>query len=77
MKKFVWLIQASLFYLFTLIVAAFPRSQSIRIGKKFGAFLFRILNSRRSIAINNISKALPFMELHPAWSGEFKTAEER
>jgi len=76
MKKFVWLIQASLFYLFTLIVAAFPRSQSIRIGKKLGVFLFRILNSRRSIAINNISKALPFMEQHPSWSGEFKTAEE-
>lgn len=76
MKKLVWLIQASLFYLFTLIVAAFPRSQSIRIGKNVGAFLFKILHSRRIIAINNISKALPFMKSHPAWTGEFETAEE-
>jgi KDO2-lipid IV(A) lauroyltransferase len=76
MKKISWVTQAALFYLFTLVVAALPRSQSIRIGKKTGIFMFNILHKRRSIAIDNISRALPFMKRHPSWSGEFETAEE-
>ena len=76
MKKFIWLLQAAFFYLFTLLVAALPRSQSIRIGKQIGTFLFNILHSRRTIAIDNISQALPFMTRHPSWTGAFETAEE-
>jgi KDO2-lipid IV(A) lauroyltransferase len=76
MKKSIWLIQAAFFYLFTLLVAALPRSQSNRIGKKIGTFLFNILHARRSIAIDNIRQALPFMKLHPSWTGAFETAEE-
>lgn len=76
MKRIIWAIQAVLFYLFTLLIAALPRSQSIRIGKKTGIFLFNILHGRRSIAIDNISRALPFMKRHPSWTGEFETAEE-
>lgn len=76
MKKSIWLIQAALFYLFTLFVAALPRSQSDRIGKNIGAFLHNILHARRSIAIDNISQALPFMKRHPSWTGAFETAEE-
>ena len=76
MKKAIWLIQAASFYLFTLFVAALPRSQTIRIGKKIGVFLFNIMNARRTIAINNISQALPFMKRHPSWTGQFETAEE-
>ena len=76
MNKCIWLVQAALFYLFTLLVAALPRSQSIRIGKKTGTFLFNILHGRRSIAIDNINQALPFMKRHPAWTSTFETAEE-
>jgi KDO2-lipid IV(A) lauroyltransferase len=76
MKKFVWRTQAALFYLFTLFVAALPRSRSIRIGKNTGRFLFNILHSRREIAIDNIRQALPFMKRHPSWTGAFETAEE-
>ena len=76
MKRIVWAIQAALFYLFTLFVAALPRSQSGRIGKNIGAFLFNVLHSRRSIAIDNIRQALPFMKRHPSWTGTFETAEE-
>ena len=76
MKQINWAIQASAFYLFTMFVAILPRSQSARIGKKIGIFLFNILHKRRSIAIDNISRALPFMKNHPSWSGEFETAEE-
>ena len=76
MKRINWAIQAIFFYLFTLVIATIPRSQFIRIGKKTGIFLFNILHSRRAIAIDNISRALPFMKRHPSWSGEFETAEE-
>jgi KDO2-lipid IV(A) lauroyltransferase len=76
MKKSIWLIQAALFYMFTLLVAALPRSQSIHLGNKIGTLLFNILHKRRSIAIDNINQALPFMKLHPAWTGAFETAEE-
>lgn len=76
MKKPVWLIQAALFYLFTLFIAAIPRFLSARIGKNTGAFLFNVLHSRRDIAIDNIRQALPFMKRHPSWAGDFETAEE-
>ncbi|MBV5339507.1 MAG: lysophospholipid acyltransferase family protein [Deltaproteobacteria bacterium] len=76
MKRISWAIQAALFYLFTLLVAALPRSQSTRIGKKTGIFLFNILHRRRSIAIDNIRQALPFMKRHHSWNDEFETAEE-
>jgi KDO2-lipid IV(A) lauroyltransferase len=76
MKKIIWLIQAAAFYLFTLFVAALPRSQSISIGKNIGVFLFNILHARRAIAIDNISQALPFMKRHPSWTGDFETAAE-
>lgn len=76
MKKAIWLIQAVLFYLFTRFVALLPRSQSNRIGTMIGAFLYTIIRSRRAIAIDNISQALPFMKRHPAWTGDFGTAEE-
>jgi len=76
MNKAIWQIQAAFFYLFTLLVAAFPRSCSARIGRNIGRFLFNILHSRRSIAIDNIRQALPFMKQHPAWTGSFDTAEE-
>jgi len=76
MKKTVWLVQAALFYLFTAVVAAFPRSLSARIGRNIGAFLFNVLHSRREIAIDNIRHALPFMTRHPAWTGQYETAEE-
>ena len=76
MKRIIWALQANLFYLFTLLVATLPRSLSNRIGKKTGIFLFNVLHSRRSIAVDNISRALPFMKRHPSWSGEFETAQE-
>ncbi len=76
MNKTIWAIQAVVFYLFTLLVAALPRCQSGRIGKNIGTFLFNILHSRRAIAIDNISQALPFMKRHPLWTGEFETARD-
>lgn len=76
MKKSIWMIQAAFFYLFTRFIASLPRSQSARIGKNIGAFLYNILHKRRAIAIDNIRQALPYMKRHPSWTGTFETAEE-
>ena len=76
MKRVVWLIQAALFYLFTLLIAALPYSLTVRIGKNIGRFLFNIIHSRREIALDNIRQALPFMKRHPSWTGVYESAEE-
>ncbi|MDD2897409.1 MAG: lysophospholipid acyltransferase family protein [Desulfuromonadaceae bacterium] len=76
MNKLIWLLQAALFYMFTLFVAALPRSQSTRIGTTIGIFLYNVLRSRRTIAIENIGLALPYMMRHPSWTGRFETAEQ-
>ena len=76
MNDLLWRLQALVFYLFTQLVAFLPHSQSIRIGKNVGLFLHNVLHSRREIAIDNISRALPFMKKHPAWTGEYDSAEE-
>ncbi len=76
MKKIIWILQAALFYICTLFIAALPRFLTVRIGRNIGTFLFNILHSRREIAIDNIRQALPFMKRHPAWAGTYETAEE-
>lgn len=76
MKQLIWGIQAVSFYLFTWVVANMPRRFSRIIGRFIGKILYRLLTSRRNIAIDNISQALPFMKRHPSWSGEFETSEE-
>ena len=76
MKDLIWRLQAAAFYLFTLFVASLPYSQSLRIGRNTGRFLYNVFHSRREVVLDNINKALPFMQKHPAWSGEFSTAEE-
>jgi KDO2-lipid IV(A) lauroyltransferase len=74
MKKGFQFLQAVFFYLFTLCVATIPRCWSISIGKALGVFLHNILHKRRTIVIDNIRQALPFMQRHPLWSGEFESA---
>ncbi len=76
MKDIIWRLQAALFSLFTLCVASLPYSQSLRIGRNTGRFLYNVLHSRREIAIDSINQSLPFMQKHPAWTGEFNSAEE-
>lgn len=76
MKRGLWLIQAAIFYLFTRFIAALPRSKSTRIGINSGKFLFNVLHSRRTIALDNIRLALPFMKKHASWTGSFESAEE-
>lgn len=76
MKDLLWRLQAALFYLFTLCVAALPRSRSAAIGTSIGIFLHNVLHSRRAIAVENIRASLPFMTSHPAWTNQYDSAEE-
>ena len=76
MKRIIWGIQATAFYLFTGAMAAIPRRFTYTLGRLTGKLMYRLLARRRKIAIDNICQALPFMKLHPAWTGAFNTAEE-
>ena len=76
MKKFIWILQAALFYLFTLAFAIIPERFVNFAGSAIGAALPRLLVKRKRIALDNIRQALPFMKQNPAWCGQFETAEE-
>lgn len=68
MKKIFWLLQASLFYLFTLFVATLPISVAERLGRHLGYLIARVIPKRRAIALENISHALPFLDTQPLWN---------
>lgn len=76
MKRIIWAIQAAIFYCLTLATAILPASISYRLGAKAGLFISFILPKRRAIAIDNISRALPFMKAHPLWDSSYHSAEE-
>ena len=76
MTRIIWSIQAALFYLFTWLMAAMPQRYTRTTGHFIGLIMYRLLARRRKIAIDNICQALPFMKRHPAWSGNFESAEE-
>ena len=75
-KRFVWAVQAALFYLFTRLMSYIPAGFVPRAGRLVGLLLHKTLAGRRRIAVDNISQALPYMKQHPAWSGTLETAEE-
>lgn len=76
MKNIIWLLQAALFYLFTLAFAILPERGVNSAGRLIGNIIPRVLAKRRKIAIDNIANALPAMKKNPAWDGKFESAEE-
>jgi len=67
MKQIIWAIQAALFYILTLIAALLPAPITYRLGTLAGLIIPLIVPKRQSVAIDNISRALPFMKTHPLW----------
>ncbi len=76
MKRIVWLLQAAVFYLFTLSMSAIPAGRVATAGRMLGLLMHRLLPGRRRIARDNIRQALAFMKRHPDWSSSLDTAEE-
>lgn len=76
MKRLLWLAQAALFYLFSLGAAAVPEMAMHPAGKVVGSLIALLMPKRRSIAIDNIRQALPFMKKHPDWTCPLETPEE-
>lgn len=75
MKRIVWGLQTAVFYLFTRATALIPGRSVHNVGRLIGLILFRLLSSRRKIAIDNIQLALPFMQRLPSFSCSHKTPE--
>lgn len=75
MKKTLYLIHATIFYVLTLIAACIPSSISYRLGALAGSLIPLLVPKRRRIAVENISRALPFMRAHPLWDRTYDNAE--
>ena len=67
MKRIIWAIQAAVFYLFTLLTAAIPARATRRVGSSVGRLMFHALVARRRIAIDNIRRAMPYLQQQPEW----------
>ncbi|BCS52427.1 lysophospholipid acyltransferase family protein [Geobacter sp. SVR] len=76
MKRLFWAVQAALFYVLTLLAAMLPAPVANRLGSSVGMFLMLLLPKRKAIAVDNISRALPFMKSHPLWTSGERTAGE-
>jgi len=68
MKRLLWALQAAVFYCLTLAAALLPASVSSRLGAWAGLLIPLIIPKRRAIAVDNITRALPFMKSHPLWN---------
>jgi Kdo2-lipid IVA lauroyltransferase/acyltransferase len=68
MKNIFWGIQAALFYSLTMIAAFLPFALSRRFGAFAGSIIPLIVPGRRTIVLDNINCALPFMRSHPLWN---------
>jgi KDO2-lipid IV(A) lauroyltransferase len=76
MKNILFLAQAAIFYILTLMAAMIPASISFRLGTLAGLMIPILVPKRRAIAVDNISRALPFMKAHPLWDSSIENAEE-
>lgn len=76
MKKIIWALQAGIFYIFTLFTALIPASLAYKAGAYAGLLIPALIPKRRSIAIENISLALPYMKAHPLWNSDIEDARE-
>lgn len=61
MKNVIWALQAAVFYLFTFIFAAIPERLVQPVGTLIGTVGASLITRRRTIAVDNIRQALPFM----------------
>ena len=76
MKRINWALQAAIFYCLTLLAALLPASIASRLGAAAGLIIPYIVPKRRAIAIDNITRALPFMKTHPLWDPPCEGAGE-
>ena len=76
MKRIFWKLQATAFYILTLVAAGLPASITCRMGTLAGFLIPRLIPSRRAIAVDNIRRALPFMRSHRLWKSSDNSAEE-
>ncbi|MCM0082813.1 lysophospholipid acyltransferase family protein [Geomonas sp. Red32] len=69
MKEIRWYLETALFLSISWAVSRIPHRYAMGFGRGLGRFFYRILKRRREIAIDNIEKALPYLERQPGWAG--------
>jgi len=75
MKRIAWALHAAIFYCLTLVAALLPASVTYRLGALAGLLIPIIIPKRRAIAVDNIRRALPFMQAHPLWNSAITDPE--
>lgn len=73
MKNIFWKLQATLFFVLTLIASRIPESIAYRCGSLAGLLIPYLVPKRRSIITDNISQSLPFMKSHHLWNSSSDT----
>ena len=69
LKEIRWYLETALFYGVSLVVAWLPDRLALSVGRALGVALFFLVPKRRRIAIDNVSRSLPFLERQPGWQG--------
>lgn len=76
LKRIFWAVQAAVFYGLTVGAALVPPVLLDRCGAAVGFVLSGMLGSRRKILLDNMNRALPFMERHPLWAPGCRDVKE-
>lgn len=75
-KKLRWWLETVGFILFSFTVAIIPYRLALGVGANLGRLFFHLLKRRRTIAIGNITAALPFLQASNGWNPACGSAED-
>ncbi|GFO70720.1 acyltransferase [Geomonas limicola] len=67
LKEIRWYLELALFLALSLVISWLPGRSADWVGRRLGRLFFFLLKERRRIALENIERALPFLEAQPGW----------
>lgn len=67
LKEIRWYLELALFLALSLVISWLPGRSADWVGRRLGRLFFFILKERRQVALENITRALPFLEAQPGW----------
>lgn len=68
MKRFVWLLQAAVFYLFTCLISFIPDRWLPSAGSTVGVLMRLLLPARRRVAEDGVARSLAYMRSQQEWN---------
>jgi len=68
-KEIRWRLEAALFLGVSFAVSLLPLPVALSFGRGLGRLFFRLVASRRKVAIDNVEKSLPYLRRQPGFPG--------